>query len=125
MWLGSSTAAVRRAKALGLLLALLLVAAPASGQSDPVTVPDVIGLTVPEAAALLNRSGLVLGAQISETWTEASGAAQNTIGAQAILPGETGTPTAIWILSLSITQFVKTAVGRGAVDPTPAAAHRL
>jgi hypothetical protein len=64
---------------------------PHAGAQDS-TVPDVTGLGVPQAAALLNRNGLRLGAQTGEPWTEASGLAANTISAQAIAPGQVVTP---------------------------------
>jgi hypothetical protein len=52
---------------LGLLfVSLALTGGNTRGQaSSPITVPDVVGLTVPEAAAVLHRAGLKLGPQTS------------------------------------------------------------
>lgn len=69
-----------------LLLLALAFAAPAAAQ-DGVTVPDLRGLNVPAAAALLNQNGLRLGAQSVEPWTEASGLPQNVISGQSVAPG--------------------------------------
>ncbi|NWF67949.1 MAG: PASTA domain-containing protein [Chloroflexi bacterium] len=52
-----------------------------------VSVPDLTGLSVPAAAALLNRSQLNLGAQSDEAWVEGSGLPQNTISAQSLAAG--------------------------------------
>lgn len=51
-------------------------------------VPDLTGLGVPQAAALLNRNGLLLGDQSNQLWTALSPAPPNTIGAQSISAGE-------------------------------------
>jgi hypothetical protein len=69
-------------------LGFSLLGIPAAAQDSAVTVPDVTGLSVPEAAAMLNANGLRLGAEIAEEWSEASGLGTNTIRAQAIAPGE-------------------------------------
>ncbi len=55
-----------------LLLGLLILPASqgALAQGTEVTVPDVTGLSVPEAAAVLNRAGLALG----DEWTVANNA---------------------------------------------------
>jgi hypothetical protein len=55
---------------------------------DTVTVPDVRGLGVPQAAALLNRNGLVLGQENNVAWTAESGLPQNTIGEQSVPAGQ-------------------------------------
>jgi hypothetical protein len=65
-------------------------ASPAHAQS-PVT-PDVSGLNVPQAAAILNQNGLRLGAQTSQEWSAESGQAANTISAQSVAPGQTVQP---------------------------------
>jgi PASTA domain len=49
------------------------------------TIPDVTGLPVPQAAATLNRAGFRLGTQ---TFTESSGSAINTVSEQSPIPGE-------------------------------------
>lgn len=59
---------------------------PANAQSDEVTVPDVTGLSVPAAAAVLNRNGIALGLQYEEQWTESLGQPANTIIAQSLAP---------------------------------------
>lgn len=72
-----------------LLLALLLVVSGVMAQdADVATVPDLTGLGVPEAAALLNESGFLLGNENAEGWTVQSGLDQNTIGSQSLAPGE-------------------------------------
>lgn len=79
---------LRRMLVLALLLTFSLTVPVVKGQAGPVMVPDVVGLSVPEAAALLNRNGLVLGVQLGEAWSEASGLPQNAVSAQSISPGE-------------------------------------
>jgi hypothetical protein len=63
----------------------------AVAQSDEVTVPDVTGLSVPAAAALLNQNGMALGLQTEEAWTESLGQPANTIISQSLAPGSTTT----------------------------------
>ncbi|MEQ8675394.1 MAG: PASTA domain-containing protein [Aggregatilineales bacterium] len=57
-------------------------------QDETVTVPDISGLTVPVAAAELNRAGLRLGTETAFGWTEASGLPANTITEQSFAAGE-------------------------------------
>jgi hypothetical protein len=71
------------------MLAALLVYLPLFAQGEPVTVPNVTGLSVPAAAALLNRNGMVLGRQSEKVWTEGQGQPVNTIVAQSLSPGST------------------------------------
>jgi hypothetical protein len=52
------------------------------------TVPDIKGLSVPQAAALLNQNGLNLGAQTNALWTESAGVPQNSIGGQSVAAGQ-------------------------------------
>ena len=61
-------------------------------QGDQVTVPDVTGLGIPAAAALLNRNGMALGLQSEEPWTEGSIQPAGTIFAQSLAPGATVAP---------------------------------
>lgn len=75
----------------GLCIAALLVSGTATAQ-DMVTVPDLTGLNVPQAAAALNKIGLALGAQTSERWTAESGLEQNRISAQSLAPGSAAAP---------------------------------
>ncbi len=58
-----------------------------SAQDTTVTVPDLAGLTVPEAAALLNRAGLRLGVENNEGWTGESGLPENRISVQSAAAG--------------------------------------
>jgi len=59
---------------------------------DNAAVPDIAGLTLPEAAAALNKVGLAVGAETVERWTAESGREQNTINAQSIAPGTSAAP---------------------------------
>jgi len=68
----------------GILIAPQLV----SAQDDNVTIPNVVGLSLPQAAALLNTSGLNLGTETKKPWSADSGQKANTVGAQAIPPGQ-------------------------------------
>ena len=74
--------------AIALCLGMLILPAVSLAQDAPVTVPDVIGLSVPEAAAVLNRGGIALGTETNINWTPESGLEQNTVGAQSIPAGE-------------------------------------
>lgn len=74
--------------ALLLCLVMALPSLAASAQETLVTVPDLTGLTVPRAAAELNRVGLMLGAQLNQAWTEGSPIPQNAIAAQSVAPGQ-------------------------------------
>lgn len=65
------------------------------GQGDEAaagTVPDLTGLNVPQAAAILNRAGYALGNEFSETWTAESAAPENTIGSQSVAAGTAAEP---------------------------------
>ncbi|MCD4684443.1 MAG: PASTA domain-containing protein [Anaerolineae bacterium] len=74
------------------VLSLSLLLAPAAAQDTTVTVPDVSGLGVPQAAALLNLHGLRLGEQTNMEWSEDAGYAANTISAQAVGAGSEVAP---------------------------------
>lgn len=69
---------------LWVLLTIVLIVLPvvASAQEE-VTVPDVTGLNMPQAAAVLNQAGLLRGEERHELWTEASGQPPNTVSQQA------------------------------------------
>jgi hypothetical protein len=73
------------------MLVFLVISTPLFAQDEQVTVPDLTGLNIPQAAAVLNRNGLVLGNELASAWTEASGIPQNTIGQQSISAGSTTT----------------------------------
>ncbi|GAB4512978.1 MAG: hypothetical protein OHK0046_13270 [Anaerolineae bacterium] len=59
---------------------------------DSVTVPDLTGLAVPQAAALLNENQLRLGAEIAVEITEDAAVPVNTIAQQSIAAGEAAAP---------------------------------
>ena len=63
-------------------------------QSDEVQVPDVTGLSIPAAAALLNQNGMVLGLQTDEAWNENLGMPANTVISQSLAPGSPASPRA-------------------------------
>jgi hypothetical protein len=67
------------------VLFILLIYSGLVARQDSVTVPDLTGLNIPQAAAVLNRNGLALGEESNGLWTEAAGIPQNTIGQQ--MPG--------------------------------------
>jgi len=87
---------------LALMLGVLaLLGAQAALAQDTVTVPDLTGMALPQAAAALNRSGLLLGAENNEGWTLASGLPQNVIAAQSVPAGQSaarGTAVDVTIL---------------------------
>lgn len=71
-----------------LLLSLLLpIWSVSILTAQEVQVPDLTGLTIPEAAAQLNTVGLGLGAQSSEAWDASLGIPENTIGNQSVEAG--------------------------------------
>ncbi len=69
------------------LLILFCLISALSVFAQETTVPDLVGLNAPQAAAALNRVGLRLGAQNAIGWTEASGKPQNTVGEQSLAAG--------------------------------------
>lgn len=85
-----------------LMLAVIsLLTGLATAQEAGVAVPDLTGLSVPAAAALLNSSGLVLGSENNEGWTSDSGLEQNRIRGQSIAVGAsapTGTTVDVTVL---------------------------
>ncbi len=74
-----------------IFIALLIFALPLFAQ-DNVAVPDITGLSLPEASAALNKVGLAVGTETIERWTAESGLEQNTITAQSIAPGTSTAP---------------------------------
>ncbi len=66
----------------------LLITQTGLTQDEPTTVPDIIGLSIPQAAATLNRSGLTLGMLNNIAWTAESGLHLNTISEQNIAAGQ-------------------------------------
>lgn len=70
------------------LLFCLAAVQTAFAQQDSVTVPDVTGLNVPQAAAALNRAGLRLGTELTQPWSESSGLPHNTVAFQSIPAGQ-------------------------------------
>jgi hypothetical protein len=77
-----------------LLLVLFLVSGASVSAQSGTSVPNVTGLTVPRAAAILNRAGLVLGTQSLVSWTPESSQAPNRIDQQSPAPGEMVEPGA-------------------------------
>lgn len=77
-----------------MLLVLLITGLTVSSvyAQEAVTVPDLTGLSAPKAAAELNRLGLRLGAQASQSWTADSGVPENTIGSQSVEAGSSADP---------------------------------
>ncbi|MFN8371399.1 MAG: PASTA domain-containing protein [Anaerolineae bacterium] len=71
-----------------LLLVLVFFPQWVWGQEAVTTVPDLTGLSVPAAAALLNQHDLLLGVQQNIPWTAESGLPENSISAQSAAPGE-------------------------------------
>lgn len=87
-------------KKLFLISIFLIVSSMILAQDDDVTVPDVTGLNIPQAAATLNAAGLRIGQQEAVSWTPDAPVEQNTISEQAIAPGETvprGTAVAVTV----------------------------
>lgn len=78
---------MKHTRLLVIIVALLLVVPQIAFAQEMVTVPDVTGMSVPVAAAELNRVGLRIGQETGERWTAGSGLEQNTIGAQSIAAG--------------------------------------
>ncbi|MDX1993441.1 MAG: PASTA domain-containing protein [bacterium] len=79
---------MKRLVLIGLLAGLLLLIMPVGAQqAENVTVPNVTGLNVPQAAAALNRVGLRLGTETAFGWTADSPFPQNSVSAQSVAPG--------------------------------------
>jgi hypothetical protein len=84
------------------LFILLLGPVALLAQDDPVSVPDLTGLNVPQAAAELNRNGLRLGAELGTAWTADAPAPPNTVGGQSVAAGSAvayGTEVDVTVLS--------------------------
>lgn len=82
-----------------LFMSLLLMAGVTAAQDT--IVPDLTGLSVPAAAALLNRNGLALGAENNIGWTAESGLAENRINGQSVPAGtsaQTGAAVDVTVL---------------------------
>jgi hypothetical protein len=77
-----------------LLILFALVSGSPLFAQEAVSVPNVIGLTVPRATAILNRAGLGLGSQSLVTWTPDSAQAASRIDQQSPAPGEAVEPGA-------------------------------
>ena len=67
-----------------LISILMLGVSTIIAQGSQVAVPELTGLTLPKAAALLNSLGLNLGTELAIDWSAASGLPENTIGEQAV-----------------------------------------
>ncbi len=75
-----------------LVMVFMAVVPLLTAAQDTVTMPDIVGLSLPQAAAQLNRAGLGLGAQESIPWTMESGLPQNAVSIQSIAPGSQVAP---------------------------------
>lgn len=85
---------------LALCFSILIFAFPLFAQ-DSVAVPDVTGMSLPAAAAALNKVGLAVGTETVEIWTAESGREPNTVADQSIAPGMNAIPgTAVEITTL-------------------------
>lgn len=82
-----------KSRFIGLLLVVCcsIWVMPLSAQ-ETVIVPNVTGLSVPQAAAELNRVGLRLGSQSVVQWDTASGLPQNTISTQSVAADSSAAP---------------------------------
>ena len=81
---------MRKSKSwLAILVGIFFIVSGVAAQEQTVTVPDVTGLNVPQAAALLNKNGLRLGLENNQGWTADSGLPENTINGQSIPTGQT------------------------------------
>jgi hypothetical protein len=69
--------------------AFLLTTVSGVSSQTAAVVPDVRGLNVPQAAALLNQNGLLLGTEDNLRWTPESGVPENTVSGQSVAAGET------------------------------------
>jgi len=71
-------------------LVMLLLAVPwaYAQEAASVSVPDLTGLNVPQAAVTLNEAGLALGTETALGWTAESGLPENTISQQTPAAGE-------------------------------------
>ena len=65
----------------------LLIFPVFSTLAQDVTVPDVTGLNLPQAAARLNENGLRLGEQTAEPWTSASSGIPGSVVNQSVAAG--------------------------------------
>ena len=72
---------------LSLFLIQLLFVPSLLAQEATVVVPDITGLIVPQAAAILNAVGLQLGEEDAIGWSESSGLPRDSIGEQSIGAG--------------------------------------
>lgn len=73
----------------GFIISLIMCCVGFVQAQSAVTVPDVSGLSVPEAAAELNRAGLQVGTITATGWSADSVAPQNTVAEQSIPAGQT------------------------------------
>jgi hypothetical protein len=92
-----------------IFIVLLLFSMQVARAQQMVTVPDVTGLTVPVAAATLNKAGIGVGQEISEQWRADSGLPQNAVSSQSIPAGtqvEHGTRIDLTVLRSPNTQLI-------------------
>ena len=98
---------MRLVKPVFLILCLVLSTALALAQDQTATVPDIKGLTVPQAVAALNRSGFVIGTQTPFEGT--TDQAPNSVVSQSLEPGVSaayGTPIDVTLVQPSNARLV-------------------
>ena len=81
-------------KHLTLIVLIMLFLTQFVQAQDNAIVPDVTGMTVPVAAAELNRAGIAIGQETGEPWSLESGLTRNSIASQSIPPGTSVEPGA-------------------------------
>jgi hypothetical protein len=80
-------------------LSVILFVTPVAAQT--VTVPDLTGLNIPEAAAALNAAGLALGVEEARPWDSLAPVEPDLIGGQSVAAGsaaEAGTVVDVTVL---------------------------
>lgn len=70
-----------------LLVVMLVGLAPVLAQDAEVVVPDVTGLSLPQAVSALNAAGLELGQLFPVVWTEGTSQPVNSVSAQSLAAG--------------------------------------
>lgn len=79
---------MRNSHKLWLIILIFLINSIVFAQGNQVTVPDVLGLNIPQAAAKLNEVGLRLGAKNAIEWSADAPYAEGLVGEQSVAAGE-------------------------------------
>ena len=74
------------------LMGIPITAQDSTEEPDAPTVPDIVGLTIPEAAAALNAAGFNLGEEIIQLPDDPDAPPQSEIVAQSVGPGTVAEP---------------------------------